>query len=199
VLDEPAVVLLAATASAICLLLEVALPTVGLAGTAGLALGGLAAWGAHQQGDAWWPLFGVVAAVAVWGVLIARHHRSPGGRVIAAALFLFGALGYARTTGDVPAAVTAVVATALLAAVAFPRIASGAERLNDAPVQHGMAAVVGTVGVVDDWEDGRGRVLVEGTRWSAAGPADLAPGDEVTVTATSGLSLSVDRVRSAHG
>ncbi|MDQ1431374.1 MAG: hypothetical protein QOF40_1976 [Actinomycetota bacterium] len=192
-------VLLAATASAVLLLLEVALPTVGLAGTAGTAFAVLAAWGANQRGDDWWPLFGVVAAVAVWGVLIARHRRSVGGRAIAAELFLFGGLGYAATTGDRPAAITAVIATAVIAAFAFPRIAAGAERLNDAPVQHGMAAVVGTVGVVDDWEDGRGRVLVEGTRWSAAGPADLAPGDEVTVTATSGLSLSVDRVRSAHG
>ena len=198
-LDQPAVVLLAATASAICLLLEVALPTVGLAGASGIALAALAGWGARQQGDSWWPLFGVVAAVAVWGVLIARHRRSPGGRAVAAELFFFGALGYAGTTGDAAAAITAIVATVALAGFAFPRIAAGAERLNDAPVQHGMEAVVGTTGVVDHWEDGRGRILLAGTRWSASGPADLTPGDEVTVTATSGLSLTIDRVRSPHG
>lgn len=198
-LDQPAVVLLAATASAVLLLLEVALPTVGLAGTAGTAFAVLAAWGANQQGDGWWPLFGVAAAVAVWGVLVARHRRSVGGRAVAAGLFLFGGLGYAVSTGDRPAAVTAVVTTAVLAAFAFPRIAAGAERLNDAPVQHGMDAMVGSHAIVDVWDGDRGRVLVHGTRWSATGPARLEPDDEVIVTATSGLALSVDRVRSNHG
>jgi membrane protein implicated in regulation of membrane protease activity len=132
-------------------------------------------------------------------VLVARHHPTASGRRLAAGLFLLGALGYAGSTGDGPAALTAVAATAVLAGFAFPRIAAGAERLNDAPVRHGMEAVVGTTGEVDSWDAGRGRILLEGTRWSATGPADLVAGEEVTVTATSGLSLTVDRVRSAHG
>src|SRR5207237_5663441 len=88
VLDQPAVVLLAAAASVVFLLLEVALPTVGLAGSTGLALCALAVWGIHRQDADWWPLLGVAAAVVVWGVLIAMHRRTTSGQMTAAALFL---------------------------------------------------------------------------------------------------------------
>lgn len=197
-LDEPAVVLVAATAAAILLLLEVALPTVGLAGTAGIALAALAAWGAERQGDDWWPLLGVVAAVSVWGVLVAVHRHPLKVQLVAAALFASGALGYATTTGDSPAAVTAVVATGLLSGVAFPRIAGAAERLLGAPPQVGMEAMVGATATVNAWADGRGEVVLEGSLWSAEGPADLVPGDRVVVTETTGLSLRVDALASRH-
>lgn len=200
-LDEPAVVLLAATAAAIFLLLEVALPTVGLAGTAGMALAALAAWGAtqHAEGDEWWPLLGVVTAVAVWGVLIAVQRHPVWAQTAAAALFAGGALGYAATTADAPAAGAAVVATPLLAVLAFPRLARASERLLDAPPQVGMDAMVGIGATVASWDGERGRVVVEGTLWNAEGPAGLTPGAHVVVTGTTGLSLRVDAVPSRHG
>lgn len=197
-LDEPAVVLLAATAAAIFLLLEVALPTVGLAGTAGIALAALAAWGAERQGDAWWPLFGVVAAVCVWGVLVAIHRHPVQAQLVAAALFAGGALGYAATTGDAPAAVAAVVGTALLSGLAFPKIAAAAERLLNAPPQVGMEAMVGATATVVEWEGERGSVVVGGTRWTAEGPTGIQPGDRVVVTGTVGLSLRVEGLASRH-
>ena len=200
-LDEPAVVILAATAAAIFLLLEVALPTVGLAGTAGVALAALAAWGAtqHAEGDEWWPLLGVVTAVATWGVLIAVHRHPMWAQTAAAALFAGGALGYAATTADAPAAGAAVVATPLLAVLAFPRLARASERLLDAPPQVGMEAMVGATATVAEWEGGHGSVVVGGTRWTAEGPTGLAQGDHVVVTGTTGLSLRVEVVASRHG
>jgi membrane-bound serine protease (ClpP class) len=199
VLDEPAVVVLAATAAAVFLLLEVALPTVGLAGTAGGALGILAAWGADRQGEPWWPLLGVVAAVTVWGVLIARHRHPLQAQIVAAVLFAGGAFGYAASTSDAPAAITAAVATVALAGFAFPRIAAGADRLTGAPPQMGMESLVGTRATVAQWEGRAGKVTISGTLWSASGPADLTPGDTVVVAATAGLVLEVEGVASAHG
>jgi len=199
VLDEPAVVLLAATGATIFLLLEVALPTVGLAGTAGLALAALAAWGADRQGDQWWPLLGVAAAITVWGVLIARHRHPAWGQAAAAALFAGGALGYAASTSDAPATITAVVATAILAGAAFPRIAAGADRLLGAPPAVGMESLVGTTATVAQWDGTAGKVTVGGTLWSATGPEGLTPGEAVVVTEAAGFVLKVEGIASRHG
>lgn len=198
-LDEPAVVLVAAAAAAIFLLLEVALPTAGLAGTAGIALAGLAAWGAERQGDQWWPLLAIAAAVSIWGVLIARHRHPLSSQGVAAAFFAAGGLGYAISTGDAPAAVAAVLATALLAGAAFPRIAAGADRLVGAPPQVGMEALVGVTAMVTEWEGTAGKVTVSGTLWSATGPAGLQPGDTVRVIEVAGFALKIEGVASRHG
>jgi membrane-bound ClpP family serine protease len=196
--DEPAVVILAAAASAILLLLEVALPTVGLAGTAGLAFGALAVWGVDRQHDDWWPLAGVVAAVAVWGALIALHRAKSPGAVAAGALFLAGSLGYAVSTSDWPAAATAIVTTAVLMA-AFGRIAAAAVRLTGAQPAVGLESYVGTTATVLDWSGTRGRVVSAGTSWSASGPGDLTSGDEVVVVGATGLLLEVEHIQSRHG
>jgi membrane-bound serine protease (ClpP class) len=45
---------------------------------------------------------------------------------------------------------------------------------------------------VVDWQAGAGRVRVHGEVWRARGPADLAPGQEVQVTAIDGLTLEVE-------
>jgi membrane-bound serine protease (ClpP class) len=45
---------------------------------------------------------------------------------------------------------------------------------------------------VVDWDGGAGRVRVHGEIWRARGPADLAPGQEVQVTAIDGLTLEVE-------
>lgn len=194
-LDQPAVVIVAAAAASILLLLEIALPTVGIAGSAGLAVGAIAVWGVARVGGDWWPLLGIVGAVALWGGLIAAHRAATVGQPVADVLFLAGALGYARITHDWTAAGTAVVSAALLAYV-YPRIAAGAERLSHEKPVLGMDAYVGTTATVVDWDGSRGHVIAAGTRWSATGPAGLAEGDEVVITAASGLSLTVG---SRHG
>ena len=197
-MDQPAVVILAAAAAAIFLLLEVALPTVGLAGTTGLALGALAVWGIDRQDEQWWPLLAVVAAIVVWGVLIAMHRRSITVEGVAAALFLAGGIGYSIATTDWSAALTAVVATAILA-WAYPHIARGASRLTSAPPAVGLDSYAGELAKVVEWDAGRGRVLMHGSLWSASGPPDLSTGDEVVVVTTSGLSLQVEAIQSRHG
>jgi membrane-bound ClpP family serine protease len=197
-LDQPAVVIVAAALASVCLLLEVALPTVGVAGTTGVALGALAAWGVDRQGGDWWPLLGVLGAIALWGVLVAAHRTSSVGHPVAVVLFLAGSLGYAVATSDTTAAATAVLCTAALIVV-YPRIGAAAARLGAAPPAVGPGSMVGLTGVVADWEAGRGHVLVGGTRWSATGPEELAEGVTVVVAAVTGLSLSVQPIGSRHG
>ena len=197
-LDQPAVVILAAAASAVFLLLEVALPTVGLAGTAGLAAAALAVWGVDRQDADWWPLLGVVAAVVVWGVLIAMHRRSGPSQVVAGALFLAGGVGYAISTDDWSGAITAVVSTVVLM-WAYTVIARGAERLAGAPPAVGLDSYVGAVATVKEWEGDRGRIMLAGTLWSATGPVGLSAGDEVVVVEAAGFSLRVEAVGSLHG
>ena len=46
---------------------------------------------------------------------------------------------------------------------------------------------------VIDWADGAGHVHAAGERWSAVGPADLAPGEHVRVETRDGLTLKVAR------
>ena len=52
---------------------------------------------------------------------------------------------------------------------------------------------------VSEWDGGRGRVVLHGSLWSATGPAELTPGDDVVVTHAVGLVLQVEAVQSAHG
>ena len=62
------------------------------------------------------------------------------------------------------------------------------------PVASGdREALAGTMGVVNQWSGGRGRVLLRGEWWNAEGAEDLAEGDEVEVTSISGLTLTVRR------
>jgi membrane-bound ClpP family serine protease len=194
-LDQPAVVIVAAAVASVLLLLEVALPTVGLAGTGGIAAGGLAVWGVERIGDDWWPLLGVVVAVALWGALIAVQRTSPTGHFIATGLYLAGGLGYAATTADAPAAITALVSTAIVA-VSFPRLSAAAEKLRGGKPAVGVESYVGEVATVVAWEGRRGQVIVGGTRWNASGPEGLHDGDEVEILEASGLTLTVG---SAHG
>jgi membrane-bound serine protease (ClpP class) len=194
-LDQPAVVILAAAFASILLIVEIALPTVGLAGSAGVAVGAVGVWAVDRIGEDWWPLLGIVAAVALWGGLIAAHRASSIGQPIADVLFVAGALGYAVVTADWPAAVTAVVAGAALSA-AFPRIAAAAERLSGETPAVGMESYVGTTATVTSWDGTRGQVVAGGTRWNASGPEGLHAGDDVEILAASGLSLTVG---SPHG
>ena len=191
-------VILAAAASAVFLLLEVALPTVGLAGSTGIALGALAAWGVSRQDADWWPLLAVIGAIVIWGVLIAMHRRSATAELVAGGLFLAGGVGYAIATDDWAGAITAAVATAALMGV-YPVIARGAARLTGAPPAVGLDSYAGESARVVEWEAGRGRVVLHGSLWSATGPNELSAGDDVLVVGAAGLLLEVDAVRSRNG
>ena len=193
-LDEPAVVLLAVAAAALLALIEVALPTVGLAGTAALLCGALAAWGISEQDADWWPLTFVVGAVVLWGALIAMRRAHPIANIAAVVLFAGGSIGFAALADDAPAAATAAVTTLALA-VAFPAIFRSADRLASMPAQVGRESFVGRTAEIVDWDGERGRVRVEGSLWNAEGPQGFAAGERVTVESVSGMTVRV--VRSA--
>jgi membrane-bound serine protease (ClpP class) len=68
-------------------------------------------------------------------------------------------------------------------------------RAQRRPVTTGSQALLGKAAVVLEWsaERGSGQVRCGGERWKAVGPADLKPGEGVTVASLSGLVLTVER------
>jgi membrane-bound serine protease (ClpP class) len=60
------------------------------------------------------------------------------------------------------------------------------------PVVSGRDLLIGGHGRVVDWQQGGGRVRVEGEIWQAAGPPDLPPGMRVRITSVHGLTLTVE-------
>jgi membrane-bound serine protease (ClpP class) len=65
-------------------------------------------------------------------------------------------------------------------------------RGRERPVVTGAEAVAHGQGEVVSWEDGKGRVRLEGEIWHALGPATLEPGTRVAVTSREGLTLTVE-------
>jgi membrane-bound serine protease (ClpP class) len=52
--------------------------------------------------------------------------------------------------------------------------------------------MVGSLGQVLDWGEGAGRIRAHGEIWQARGPAALARGTYVRITAINGLTLAVE-------
>jgi membrane-bound ClpP family serine protease len=192
VFEEPSVVLVCITLAAVLFLIEVALPTVGVAGTAALVSGGVAAVGIGRQDLTWWPLFGAVFAVCLWAAIIARHRRSPTAEALALAGFGGGGAAFAAVNHDGASVVATVACTAILG-LGFPRVYGAASRLIDRPASVGMDAFVGRTAVVDRWDGDQGVVLLDGSRWNAAasGPVALVPGAHVTITGYHGNTVAV--------
>ncbi|HVE94848.1 MAG TPA: NfeD family protein [Acidimicrobiales bacterium] len=188
--DLPAVVLLALTLAAALLLVEVALPTLGVAGTAALVLAVWAVALVDRQGYAWWPLMSVVAAVCVWAVLLTRRRASVASQAVAAVLFGAGSTAYGLLADDPATVAVGLVGAGALAAGFRPLLAS-TRRLLELPHQTGMDALIGRTGVVTSWADGRGTVRIDGSLWNARDPRELAPGTEVTVRGFSGMTVEV--------
>ncbi len=105
-----------------------------------------------------------------------------------------GGLGGGLLLGIVAALVVAAAASAVLVltvqkagAVRRRRIRTGAEGL------------IGRMGVVRNWEEPTGRVMVDGALWSARHVAldedehQLEPGDPIVVERLNGLTLAVRR------
>lgn len=191
-LDEPSVVLVCATVAALLLIVEVALPTIGVAGTLALLCGGLAAAGIVDQDATWWPLLGPALAVATWSAVIVRQRRSAVLELLAAGAFAAGGALFAIVNDDSMSMVVTAAGTPLLA-FGFPRLHDAATLLVRRPAQVGMDALVGTTATVDRWDGDAGIVVLQGARWNARSPGALgaAPGTLVTVIGYTGSTVTV--------
>jgi membrane-bound serine protease (ClpP class) len=189
-LDAPAVVLLALSLAMALLVVEVALPTAGVAGTLSLLLGiaGVAAI-ARQDAD-WWPLLATAVGALLWAVLIARRRRSPSVELTAVVLFAGGAAVFGALEESWPT-IALGVGLAVAGGAAFPALHAAAARLFDQPAKVGMEALVGDVGRVATWEGGAGTVRLHGSLWNATAPEALVADDEVEVVGWSGMTVQV--------
>ena len=99
--DAPALVLVALTLAALLFLVEIALPTFGLAGLSAIGLTTLGVAMLAEQDESWWPLALCALSVCVWAMLLAT--RRPGLRASLAATVLFavGAITYGVVNEDV--------------------------------------------------------------------------------------------------
>ena len=194
-LDQPAVVLVLLSLAATLFVIEVALPTSGVAGTLALLLGAAAVVGIDRQDADWWPLLGPTLAVVLWAVLVATRKRSPVLEPIALALFAAGSAAFGFLA-DSPAAVVVGLAVTVGLGMGYPAIHGAAVRLLARPAQVGMEALVGQVGVVTTWDGDHGSVRLQGSLWMAKSAVAVARGDAVEVTGFLGMTISVvPRVR----
>jgi membrane-bound ClpP family serine protease len=189
-LDEPAVVLVLLSLAAALLIVEVALPTAGVAGTMAIILAVTTVVAIDRQDAEWWPLVGPCLAVTLWGVMVARRVRSPAQEAVALGLYAAGGVWFG-VLADSPVAVGVALALTGGLAVGFPAVHSAAVRLLDRPAQVGMESLEGRVAVVSTWEGTRGTVRVEGSLWTATSLVPLAVGDEVTVSGHAGMTVTV--------
>ena len=189
-LDEPATILVVITMASLLLVVEAALPTVGIAGTLALALSVAAVVGIERQDATWWPLLGPAAAVVVWSVMIARRDRPLGGQVTAALLFGSGSIAFGAIADSPFTAILGAVAAAKMA-VLFPWVHGAAQRLLERPTQVGMDSLVGAPGEVVSWTGLAGTVRLEGSLWSATSSRPFDAGDPISVVSFSGMTLAV--------
>lgn len=123
--DQPPVIIVFVTVAAVMAFIEIALPTLGVAGTiaGGCVLAAIAAI-ARQDADAW-PLAGCVVAFAVWALLIAGGKRHLGAELGTATLYGVSGIGFAIANEDWPSVFVSLVAAGLMAA-AYPRVHAAA-------------------------------------------------------------------------
>ncbi len=185
-------VLVCLTFAAALLIVEAALPTVGIAGTLGLGALILVVVVVADQDLTWWPLIGPALGVTTWAMLVVAQRRSTSAELFAAGVFAAGGAAFAVVNDDAASMVVTVLATAGLA-LGFPRLHDAATQLARRPAQVGMEALIGGVAIVDRWDRRSGTVLLEGSRWNAAAThaIDLTPGDPVTVVGFLGNTIDV--------
>jgi membrane-bound ClpP family serine protease len=193
--DSPPVIVIALTLSAALLLIEVALPTFGVAGVGGFAMLWVGLEGVSQRDETWAPLMLIAVSVCLWAVLLVRKTASPTGLVTAAGLYAVGTLGYGAATASVGAMLVGAAATAGLSAV-FPVLLRQTQRLIDRPPQVGMEAFDGRRATVVswDWEPGgtsRGTVRLDGSLWNAVANVPVREGDEVLVVGHERMELRI--------
>jgi membrane protein implicated in regulation of membrane protease activity len=207
--DLPAVVLIATALAAVLVLIEAALPTFGVAGTAALGFATIAVLSTGDGDHPWWPLLFVVVAVVVWAVLLTVRHQQRVLQAAAAVSFAGGSIGYAIASGDASAIVAAVAASIALPLL-FPRLARATRRILDQPMQTGMESLVGRAGEVvaspteasdtdlsppvDPYIDGGGAkitVRVDGSLWNGHSVEPLEIGTPIVVLGFRGFTLDV--------
>jgi membrane-bound ClpP family serine protease len=196
-LDAPEIILVALSLGAALLLIEIALPTYGVAGTLAAVLGIAGVVAIDRQSADWWPLLGPALGVVLGEVLIARRQRNPFVEALAAGLFAGGAVTFGLLADSPGTAAVGAVLTVVLAA-AFPRLHAAANRLLDRPNKTGMESLVGQRGTVVRWSGSAGTVRLQGSLWNAVG-AELRKGDEVEVVGSTGSTIEVARATSQSG
>jgi membrane-bound ClpP family serine protease len=189
-LDQPAVVLICLTLAAALFIIEVALPTLGIAGSLSVLLGIAAIVGIQRQDTPWWPLLLAVAAVALWVFMIARRSTTPIEQLLAAGLFAVGSITYGVLAHDIATVIIGVIGT-VKGVVGFPLLHRAAIDLLEKPPLVGMDAFVGETAEVVRWEGLSGTVRIGGSLWNATSPMPLRPGDEVEITGYSGMTVEV--------
>ena len=102
VLNDPAFVVVSLTLASALLLIEIALPTFGIAGITGtgLGIGGLIV--VARQHHPWWPLVLIALAVCLWAVLLVRRAAPPRAQALAVGLYELGGIGYGVLAHDAP-------------------------------------------------------------------------------------------------
>ncbi len=138
-LEEPAVILALVTLAAGLAVVEVALPTLGVAGVTATVSVLLAGIGIDRTDATWWPLVGAAVAVVVWMALIVARRRSRAAEAVAITAYAAGSFGFAAANSDGPAYAVAAACTLALA-VAFPPLHRGATRPARCPGEgrHGV-------------------------------------------------------------
>lgn len=188
--DAPAVVLVAITLAAALLLVEIALPTFGVAGTTALALTAVALVSASDQGHPWWPLLAVAAAVCLWAALLTVRRPPPMAQVLAGGLFALGGVAYGLLARD-PATVVLAAAGSVGLPFAFGPLLKATNCLRELPPQTGMEALVGRTALVVHWDGLSGTCRIDGSLWNARGPGAIMPGTEVVVTGYRRMTVDV--------
>jgi len=87
---------------------------------------------------------------------------------------------------------------ALTAALSLMLMMTMLARSQRRAVVTGQEEMIGSIGQVIDWGAGEGHVRVHGEIWRARGPAELAPGHKVRITAIHGLALDVEPASNAE-
>lgn len=191
--EQPGVVIVLVTAAAVLVLIEVALPTLGIAGTtAAVCVLGVISAIVKQDGE-WWPLSLCAVAVASWAVLVVTQHRHAGLELGAAGVYLAGGLGFAVANDSWASAVVAVVATGVLA-LGYPPAHAAALRVMNKPATAGMESHLGRIATVARWDGAAGTVLLDGSRWNAVAPpgARFRVGEQVRVSGYRGSTFQID-------
>lgn len=184
--------MVALTLSAALLLVEVALPTFGVAGIGGLALLGVGVAGISDGDDTWAPLMLIAVAVCLWAVQIVRKSPSPSGRLLAAGLYAAGAIGFGVAARSIGAVAVGIAGAAALSA-GFPFLLGATERLAALPAQTGLEAFDGRRAAVVSWDPAanRGTVRLDGSLWTATATVPVRPGDEVVVVGHERMELRI--------
>jgi membrane-bound ClpP family serine protease len=190
--DSPPVIVIALTLSAALLLVEVALPTFGVAGIGGFALLWVGVAGVAEGDDTWAPLMLIAVAVCLWAVQIVRTSPSPAGRLVAAGVYAAGAIGFGVAARSIGAVIVGMVGAAALSA-GFPFLLGATQKLADLPAQTGLEAFDGRTATVTSWDPAtnRGTVRLDGSLWNATSTVPVRPGDEVLVVGHERMELRI--------